>query len=900
MTLLPRLRSFWQNVVHRSDMEQRMSDELQFHLAARADDLVARAGLSREQALRVARLEFGSIEKYKEEARQSLGLRLLDEWRGDLRYACRTFLRSKGFAAAAIATLALGVGATTAIFSVIDAVVLRSLPVHRPDELVEVLVQRPGRPTSRGFTNALWEAVRDQQDVFSHAFAWSTPKPFDFAHGGDPRPVQVLMVSGDFFATLGVTPVAGRLIALADDRRGCTPVAVVSDGFRRQQFGLPERALGSSFTLNRQPFQVIGVSPPGFFGVDVGKRFDVAIPICAGGLFDKRNLDSRGRWWLNVMGRVKPDLARQQVEARFDVLSPSILAAARPDGDSAFQKEYLQRKLVTGPGGAGVSGLRQVFGQPLNVLMAIVSLVLLIACANIAGLMLARAANRGKEIAIRKALGASRGRLVRQLLTESAILSFAGAALGVLFAHWCGNLLVRSLSTGGNPLYLDLSLDARLLGFAATVAIGTTILVGLLPALRSTRSPLIEAMKARSGAGERRTGFRVGKWIVAGQVALSLVLLVAGGLLLATFVKLMTLDLGFERSNLLVVSAKAPWFAADTAKLSVDQKPPIYDEIERRLRTIPGVISLTRSYLTPIGDDNWLNNIHPDVPNAPEGDDATAYLNFVAPGYFQTMRTALVAGRDFDERDTTTSPRVAVVNETLARRFFPGVHALGRHFRRGGESGSLEIVGIVKDAKYETVRQPVPPTAFIPATQMPPGQIAEEFVLRTAVSPATLTPAVRQTIADVTGEVGVTFQTLTKRIDDDLVQERLVAMLSGFFGVVGLLLAMIGLYGVVSYLVAERQVEFGIRMAIGARPASILRLVMRDVLIVLAAGLAAGIAAALASVKLLERMLFGLEPRDAPTMAVAVCVLAAMALLAGYLPARRATRIDPMIAVRSE
>jgi len=312
------------------------------------------------------------------------------------------------------------------------------------------------------------------------------------------------------------------------------------------------------------------------------------------------------------------------------------------------------------------------------------------------------------------------------------------------------------------------------------------------------------------------------------------------------------------------------------------------------------VISLTRSYLTPIGDDNWLNNIHPDVPNAPEGDDATAYLNFVAPGYFQTMRTALVAGRDFDERDTTTSPRVAVVNETLARRFFPGVHALGRHFRRGGESGSLEIVGIVKDAKYETVRQPVPPTAFIPATQMPPGQIAEEFVLRTAVSPATLTPAVRQTIADVTGEVGVTFQTLTKRIDDDLVQERLVAMLSGFFGVVGLLLAMIGLYGVVSYLVAERQVEFGIRMAIGARPASILRLVMRDVLVVLAAGLAAGIAAALASVKLLERMLFGLEPRDAPTMAVAVCVLAAMALLAGYLPARRATRIDPMIAVRSE
>lgn len=900
MNLLARMRSFWRNAVYRSNLERNMSDELQFHLVARANDLVERRGLSPEEALRIARVEFGSVEKYKEEARQSLGLRLLDEGRGDLRYAFRTLRKSKGFAAAAVAMLALGIGAITAIFSVMNAVILRPLPVQRPQELVAVLIQRPARSPSDGFTNALWEAIREQQDVFSDVFAWSVPRQLDLAQGGTVRPVQVLMVSGDFFTALGITPGAGRLIAADDDHRGCTPVAVLSDPFSRQHFGGADSALGSSIALSQQSFQVIGVSPPHFFGVNVGKSFDVAIPLCASALFDKRNLDSRGRSWLSIIGRVRPGITPQQVEARLGVLSPAVMAAALPEGDSAFQQEYLKRTLVTAPGGTGASELRRVSREPLNGLMAIVALVLVIACANIAGLMLARAATRGKEVAVRAALGASRGRLIRQLLTESAILSFSGAALGLLFANWGSALLVQSLSTEGNPLSLDLSLDGRVLGFTVTVAIATAMLVGLLPALRSTRSALIEAMKARSGAGEQRSGFRVGKWIVAGQVALSLVLLVAGGLLLRTFEKLITLDLGFDRSHVLVVSARPPTFAADTAKLPLEQKPATYDEIARRLRTIPGVISVARSYTTPIGDDNWLNDIHTDLPSAPSGDEATSYLNFVTPRYFQTMRTPLVAGRDFDEHDTKNSSLVAIVNETLARTFFPGGSALGGRFRRGGEPGQVEIVGIVKDSKYESVRQATPPTAFLPATQMPPRAIAEEFVLRTAVPPATVITTVRQIVADVSKDVGVTFHTLAKRIDDDLVQERLVAMLSGFFGVVALLLAMIGLYGVLSYLVAERQVEFGIRMAIGAQPASILRLVMRDVLAVLAGGLATGLAVTLASVKLLERMLFGLEPRDTATMVTAVCLLSAMALLAGYLPARRATRVDPMIALRSE
>ena len=901
MPLLARMRSFWRNALHRSEMERDMSDELRFHLARRAEDLVERRGLAPEEAMRIARLEFGSVEKYKEEARQSLGLKLLDELRADLRYGLRAFGKSKGFTVAAVATLALGIGANTAIFSVMDSAMLRLLPVQRPQELAAVLLQTPGQPAEDGFTNALWEAIRDRQDVFSGVFAWSAPKPLAFARGGAMRDVQGLMVSGDYFNTLGVTPAAGRLIVAADDRRGCTPVAVLSYGFWQAHFGGADSALGSTVSLEQQPFQVIGVTPRHFYGVNVGKNFDVAIPLCASALFDTRNLDSRSRWWLSIIGRVKAGVTPEQMKARLGVLSPHVMIAALPDWDAAGQQRFLARKLDTAPAGTGSSDLRSAFRESLNILMAIVALVLSIACANIASLMLARATTSGKEIAIRKALGASRSRLIRQLLTESALLSSAGAALGLVFAKWGSALLVRKLSTGRNPLFLDLSLDGRVLGFTVIITIATTVLIGLLPALRSTRIALMEAMKARSVAGsEQRSRFRLGKWIVAGQVALSLVLLIGGGLLLRTFVKLLTLDLGFDRHNVLVVSAKPPWFAADTAKLPPEQRQAAYDEIGQRLRAIPGVISVARSFTTPIGDDNWFSDIQTNVANPPTGDEATTYFNFVTPGYFATMRMPLLAGRDFDERDTNHSSLVAVVNETLARRFFPGVNALGRLFRWGDKRNPVEVVGIVKDSKYESVRQVPPPTVFLPATQVPPHAAAEEFAVRTAVPPATVIAAVRQAVTAVSRDIPVKFHTVAEEVDDNLVQERLVATLSGFFGLLALLLAMIGLYGVLSYLVTERQVEFGVRMALGAQPASILRLVMREVVVVLAAGLATGLAVAFASVTLLERMLFGLEPRDTMTMVTSVCLLSTMALLAAYLPARRATRMNPMAALRSE
>lgn len=900
MPLFARLRSFWRNVVRRSEMERNLADEVRFHLARRAEDLIER-GLPPDEASRIARIEFGSVETYKEEARQSLGLRLLDELHGDLRYAFRTFARAPGFTAAAVATLALGIGANSAIFSVIDSVMLRLLPVEHPEQLTAVLMQQAGRAPEDGFTNALWEAIRDQQDVFSGVFAWSTPKPFEFAEGGATGQVRALMVSGSYFTTLGIMPRAGRLIAAPDDRRGCTPVAVLGYGFWQTHFAASGTAVGSTIALARQPFEVIGVSPARFHGMDVGSDFDVALPLCASALFDKRNLDSRSRWWLSIVGRAKGGMAFDRINARLAVLSPGIMRAAAPPEDPADQQDFLAHTLTSAPAATGASNLRTVFRQPLNILMAIVALVLLIACANIAGLLLARAATRGKEIAIRKAIGASRARLIRQLLTESLLLSSAGALLGVLVGKWGSAVLVRSLSTGRNPIFLDLSLDGRVLGFSLFVTIVTTVLIGLIPAVRSTRIASMEAMKARSAAGGgQRSRFRAGKWIVAGQLALSLVLLIASGLLLRSFAKLLTLDLGFDRHNVLVVSAKPPWFAADTAKLRPEQRQAAYDEIAQRLRAIPGVTAVARSFTTPIGDDNWMTKVHTSAAS-PSGDrEGTAYFNFVTPGYFATMRSPLGAGRDFDERDTAHSARVAIVNETMARRFFPGMAVVGSTFRRWNEPDQIEIVGIVKDSKYEAVRQATPPTVFLPATQAPPRGQAEEFSVRTDVPPETLVPAIQRAVGEVTRDIPLRIDSLAEQVDDNLVQDRVVATLSGFFGSLALLLAMIGLYGVLSYVVAERQVEFGIRMALGARPASVLRLVIRDVTLVVIGGVAAGLTAAFAAVTLLERMLFGLEPRDPLTMVSAVVVLSAMALMAAYLPARRAIRMDPMAALRSE
>ena len=898
--LLFRLRSLFR----RDTVESEADAELRFHFDKQVEKHM-KSGLTREEALRKTRIDFGGYEQLKEEIREAHGVNLIETLFQDIRYGLRILGRTPVISCVAVLSLALGIGANTAIFSLIDTVMLRMLPVEKPDQLTQVRIRDPRSPNNEPeptFTNPLWEELRNRQDFFSGIFAWSLTQ-FDLAQGGAVHDVNGMFASGEYFSTLSIRPAAGRLITAADDKRGCPGVAVLSYGFWQDHFGGAQNAVGSTLSLDNHIFNVIGVSAPGFFGLEVGNKFDVAIPVCAAEIFDgpKSRMDRRSWWWLNVAGRSKPGMTPEQLMARLGVVSPLVFAAALPqDWEVKDQQSFLKRSFQTIPAATGTSYLRRQFTQPLHILMGVVGLVLLIACANIASLMLARASARHKEIAVRKALGASRARLIRQLLTECVLLSTAGALLGILFARWGSALLVRYISTGDNKVFLDLSFDWRILSFTAGAAVFTGVLFGVLPAFRSTRVSLTAAMKGNQAVdAESRARFRPGKWIVASQVALSLVLLVASGLFLRSLVKLVTMDVGFDRNNVLIVRANL-----HNAKVPTEQQPAMFDEIESRLRTLPGVVSASRSVMTPVSNYVWNSDLEVDTPNAPTGDAALAFFNFISPGYLGTVRTPLFAGRNFNDGDTKTAPRVAVVNETLARKFFPNGDALGKYFRVHADPGKpeppIQIVGLAKDAKYESLREEAHATAYFPIAQVTEPVEEQVFELRTAMRPSVLVPAVQESVAGVSKAVPLDFGTLAEQVNDSLVQERLLATLSTFFGALALLLAMIGLYGALSYLVAQRQREFGIRIALGAPRDSILRLVMRDVIIVLAGGLAAGACLALVTVGVLQKMLFGLAPHDTFTFIAAIGVLSAVAMVAGCMPARRAMRVDPMVALRYE
>jgi predicted permease len=898
--LFYRLRAF----LRREAMESEADAELRFHFERQVEKHL-KTGMTREEAVRRARIEFGGHEQLKEEIRDARGVNLVETLFQDIRYGLRILARTPVISCVAVLSLALGIGANTAIFSLIDTVMLRMLPVQKPEELTQVRMRDPRSPNEEPegtFTNPLWEALRDRQDFYSGIFAWSWAQ-FDLSQGGAVHDAKGMFTSGDYFSTLGIRPAAGRLLTADDDKRGCPAVAVLSYGFWQEHFGGAPSAVGGTLSLDNHTFGVIGVSAPGFFGLDVGNKFDVAIPVCAAQIFDgpRTRLDRRSWWWLNVAGRTKPGVGAEELKTRLGVVSPQIFAAALPaDWEAKDQQGFLRRTFEPSPVATGTSYLRKQFRQPLHVLMGVVGLVLLIACANIASLMLARASARHREIAVRKALGASRARLIRQLLTECVLLSTAGALLGFFFARWGSSLLVRYISTGDNKVFLDLSFDWRVLSFTAGIGVFTGLLFGVLPAFRSTRVSLTSAMKGSQAVdAESRTKFRPGKWIVASQVALSLVLLVASGLFLRSLVKLVTLDVGFDRNNVLIVRANL-----HNAKVPPEQQPAMFDEIESRLHALPGVVSASRSVMTPVSNYIWNNFLDVDTPNAPTGDAALAFFNFISPRYLETVRTPLLAGRNFNDGDSKTAQRVAVVNETLARRFFPNGDALGKYFRVHPDPGKpalpIQIVGLAKDAKYASLREEAHATAYFPIAQMPEDAEEQVFELRTSARPSALISSVQEAVAGVSKAVPLEFHTLAEQVDDSLVQERLLATLSTFFGGLALVLAMIGLYGALSYLVSQRQPEFGIRMALGAPRGSILRLVMRDVAVVLAGGLAAGTCLAMATVGVLQKMLFGLAPHDTFTFVAATSVLAAVAILAGYLPARRAMRIDPMAALRYE
>ena len=672
--------------------ELEMDDELRGYLEAAAEQKI-RSGMSAAEAWRAARVEMGSLESVKDEIRSAGWEAAVEAFWRDVRYSVRVLAKAPVFAAVVVLTLALGIGANTAIFSFIDAILLRSLPVHQPEELVEV--------SHTSFTNPLWEQVRDRQDVLSGVFAWSVDR-FNLSKAGMVRYTDGIWVSGDFFRTLGLTPAAGRLFSAEDDRRGCAARAVLSYSFWQDHYGGASAAIGTPISLNGHPFEVTGVAPAGFFGMDIGSKFDVAIPICAATVFDgpQSRLGRRSWWWLRIVGRPTPGTGMARLKARLAVLSPAIYGAAVPQNwDSESQKNFLRRVLDPVPAATGLSGLRQQYEQPLRVLMAIVGLVLLIACANIASLLMARAASRGREMAMRQALGASRFRLIRQLITECVLLSFGGAGLGLLFARWGNAFLLHYLSTVHNTVFLDFSLDKGVLAFTGTIAMITGLLCGVAPAFRGTRGSLTAAIK-ETHAGERGVRGQFRLWIVASQVGLSLVVLVTAGLLLRSFWNLASLDIGFDRNHVLLVNVNLTKTNATVPKA---EYVATYDQIESSLRALPNVVSAARSMMTPLSNTEWNTLVHSDVPQSLVGDEALAYFNFVSPTYFETLRSPLLAGRNFDRSDTGTSPPVAVINQAMARRFFPGLDPVGHTFRVEGEARKLEppveVVGVVKDAK---------------------------------------------------------------------------------------------------------------------------------------------------------------------------------------------------------
>ena len=887
-------------------LERTLDEEMRFHVDERTDEYV-RAGMTREEARRAALRRFGNVTLAKERARDVDTVRWLADLGRDVRYAIRALRKSPEFALAAVLSLALGIGANAAVFSLVNTVLLRALPVPEAGRLVAM--SGAGFNGGSTWTYAIWNEVRQRAHLFDGALACSDPQRFTLTQpGGETQTVDALFVSGDFFKTLGVPPLIGRTFAPADDVRGREPVAIISNGLWRTHFGGAANILGTPVVVEGVPFTIIGVTPPEFFGVEVGRTFDVAIPINAEPLIRGRDsrLDRRGSSFLQIMLRLKPG---QSIDAGTRALrgeQPRIRALAMPeDWPAHFQQQFLKELLTLVPAGAGSSGLRQQYGRPLVIILAVTVVVLLIACANIANLMLARTIGRQHELSVRRALGATRWRVARQLVVESLVLAGAGAAVGLSIAVWASRAIAAQVSTSITRVFLDLSLDWRVTAFTAAVTMATVLLFGVAPAFRASRMEPIDAMKQRGDGGGRSN---LSSGLVVAQVALSLVLVAAAGLFIRTFERLAHVPLGFDRDRVLVVNVNVARVRADAADRIL-----LYRRLIDTVAAVSGVAHAAASLVTPVGGNALIDVVNPagveptvklfDAPGRPG--DRTALVNLVTPGWFATYGTAIHSGRDIDEKDTQNAPPVVLVNETFARRFFSNRDALGERF--GGLTPPGErpvqktIVGVVGDSVYASLRDAVPPTMYVPLAQArswAPSDVSIG-VRSSAGSPVRLAPAVAAALKTVDRDVTFSFRALADQVDASIVRERLVAILSAFFGVLALLLAGVGLYGVTAYTVGRRRLEMGIRTALGARPADILRLVAVRICVLVALGILMGGVVSLWASRFVAALLYGLEPRDLTTLGAAAAVLAAVGIAAAWLPAWRASRVDAAEVLRN-
>jgi predicted permease len=893
----------WTRFLRRRQWDDERARELQDYLAHEIDDNIAR-GMSPEAARMAAHRRLGNATRIREEIYEMNTLPFVDTCWQDLRYGVRLLMRNRTFAIVAILTLALGTGANAAIFQLVNAVRMRALPVERPHELVSIGIEtqgqgRMGRFLGRRpfFSEPLWQEIRARQQAFSRLFAWGITT-WNIATDGQYRPVAGLYVSGGFFEALGVRPHVGRVLTEADDRTGCgAPGAVLTHAFWQSRYGGTPSAVGQTIVLDNRPFEIVGVTPPGFFGVEVGRSFDVALPLCAEPLIraEDSGIGKPDYWMLDVMGRLAPGWSDDRALAHLASLSAAIFQATVPPRYDAKAAEiYRAFTLTTTPAGTGVSGLRRAYQTQLWILLAATGVVLLITCANLANLMLARATAREREVAVRLAIGASRRRIVRQMLSESLLIAGLGALGGLLLARWMSGALLAFLSSENNRLFLDLAPDWRVFAFIASIATAAAVLFGLSPALQATGTDPGKAMQVGGrSATDSRERFALRRGLVVVQVALSLVLVVGALLFGRSLANLVTLDPGFRQDGIVAVNVDIRRSAVDATA-----RAQTYTRVMDAIRAVPGVHHAAEAFIAPMSGSGWNQNVVVDGALK----EGIVNMNRVGEDYFRAMETTLIAGRPFGPEDRLGAPETAIVNESFARKYFGGANPIGRTFQIDMPPGEPRprygIVGYVKDTKYTDLKEPFTPIAYFPAAQETAYSPYLDLIVRTDLPQSSMTAAVTASVRQVVPDATVATETLRAYVRDSLAIERLMASLSSFFGLLALLIASIGLYGVLSYQVTRRRMEIGIRMALGADPASVVRMVLKESSLLFGAGIVAGLGLAFLLSRYAGTLLFGLEPSDPVSYMSAAGALALVSLVAAWIPARGASRVAPTVALR--
>ncbi|HEX3682780.1 MAG TPA: ABC transporter permease [Bryobacteraceae bacterium] len=913
------MRELWRRLrwwAHRDQHERELEEEMRQHLALKAEE---------RGSIEAASRQFGNVTLWKENSRAVWMWNFWEQFGQDLRYGLRTMGAHKLFTAMAAVSLALGIGANTAIYSFMDAILIRAMPVRQPEELTIVnwrskgdaevahnfdgsAYTADGVTTSGNFPYPAYELLRDHNHVFSKLFAHTWAGRLNLVADGQPYLAEGEYVSGGFFDGLGVRPAAGRLIGVGDDRAGAAPVVAISYSFWQGRLGGSADVAGRSISINGRPFTIVGVASPGFRGVNPESPSEVFVPVhdlTAVELDRNRNLDEHftdGNWyWIEMMGRLKPgvNIARAEAELR-GLFAPWVRSTAQHEKELASLPALFLEE-----GGSGVDSLRRQYSKPLFILMAMVGLILAIACANIANLLLSRAEIRRREMAVRLSLGAGRLRIMRQLVTESILLSITGGLLGVGVAAVGIRALTLLLANGNPDFTLGAELDVRVLIFTLLVALATGLLFGLAPAIQGTRvdiTPALKETRASEARGRmKRFGVRFGlsQVLVVSQIAISLLLVAAAGLFVRTLRNLNSVNLGFNREHVLL-------FNLNAAQAGYDERATkqLYADLQARFRSIPGVRDATLSHMPMVAD--WTSTTNVIIPGMPtQATGLPTAVTLVGPRFFETMQIPILLGRAIDERDREGAQNVAVVNEVFAKKYFPGISAVARHFAFGRteEPQDVEIVGVAKAARYSSLKKDIPPVVYTPYLQAGKTRHVQwmYFELRTAGDPLAAANTVRQIVHQTAPRVPVAdVTTQSSVIDKTIVHERTFADLCSCFGALALAMACLGLYGTMAYAVSRRTGEIGIRMALGAQRRRVVGMVLREVLAMGSVGLAIGLAAAWETTAFLKSFLFGVTPTDPLTLGSAVAILIACAILAGYRPAARASRVDPMKALRHE